>query len=137
MLAIDTVEISRILYPELEGYKLTELSEELMLPHDHPHRADSDAEVTAMLFLTLLHQLRNTPPNVLKQLRRLSSYLLSDIGLLIKQLETNHSSQDDSLVEVGSFAVKDVTNPITESTYAVGADDEQLFEEIKRNFLKH
>ncbi|ATH72639.1 ATP-dependent DNA helicase DinG [Bacillus altitudinis] len=131
VLAIDTVEISRILYPELEGYKLTELSEELMLPHDHPHRADSDAEVTAMLFLTLLHQLRNTPPNVLKQLRRLSSYLLSDIGLLIKQLETNHSSQDDSLVEVGSFAVKDVTNPITESTYAVGADDEQLFEEIK------
>ncbi|WP_353855446.1 ATP-dependent DNA helicase DinG [Bacillus sp. Bos-x628] len=131
VLAIDTVEISRILYPELEGYKLTELSEELMLPHDHPHRADSDAEVTAMLFLTLLHKLENTPASVLKQLRRLSQYLLSDIEFLIKQLETTHTTCRQSLVEVGSFAIKDAAKTSNETTHSVEADDQWLFEEAK------
>ncbi|OLP65017.1 hypothetical protein BACPU_19730 [Bacillus pumilus] len=131
VLAIDTVEISRILYPKLEGYKLTELSEELMLPHDHPHRADSDAEVTAMLFLTLLSKLKNTPSNVLKQFRRLSQFLLSDIGLLMKQFETVPSKDEASLVEVGSFAIKNMTDSSAETTYTIEADDDRLFEEVK------
>lgn len=47
---LDTVELSRIVFPGFEGYKLTELSEELQLRHDQPHRADSDAEVTGLIF---------------------------------------------------------------------------------------
>lgn len=34
-------------FPGFDGYKLTELSEELQIRHENPHRADSDAEVTA------------------------------------------------------------------------------------------
>ncbi|MFS0656557.1 ATP-dependent DNA helicase DinG [Bacillus sp. 179-C3.3 HS] len=128
---IDTVEISRILYPKLEGYKLTELSEELMLPHDHPHRADSDAEVTAMLLLTLFNKLKNTPPHVIKQLRRLSQYLLSDIGLLLKQFELDPMMEWPSVMEVGSFAIKHVTNHTTDTTDSIDVDDEQLFEKVK------
>ncbi|MCY9423635.1 exonuclease domain-containing protein, partial [Bacillus paralicheniformis] len=43
---LDTVELSRIVFPGFDGYKLTELSEELQIRHENPHRADSDAEVT-------------------------------------------------------------------------------------------
>lgn len=51
---LDTVELSRIAFPGFEGYKLTELSEELQLRHDQPHRADSDAEVTGLIFWKFL-----------------------------------------------------------------------------------
>ncbi len=47
---LDTVELSRILYPEQESYKLGDLAEQLDIAHERPHQADSDAEVTGLLF---------------------------------------------------------------------------------------
>ncbi|MGE6629560.1 ATP-dependent DNA helicase DinG [Bacillus sp. NPDC077027] len=128
---IDTVEISRILYPEFEGYKLTELSEELMLPHDHPHRADSDAEVTAMLFLKLMEKLQQAPPPVLKQLRRLSQSFISDIGLLLERMIADHQ-YEHHYVEIASFAIQDVTKSSSHSTDQIRVDFDQLFLEAKK-----
>ncbi|MED4551015.1 exonuclease domain-containing protein, partial [Bacillus licheniformis] len=72
------VELSRIVFPGFDGYKLTELSEELQIRHENPHRADSDAEVTALIFLHMMDRLKRLPIPVLKSIRRLSWHLISD-----------------------------------------------------------
>lgn len=85
---IDTVELSRILLPQAPGFKLGQLSEALSLQHDDPHRALSDASVTAKLLLYLLNKLNTLPYETLHQLQILESRLKSDLYELIdKRLE--------------------------------------------------
>jgi ATP-dependent DNA helicase DinG len=83
---IDTVELSRILIPTIESYKLNELAQTLELPHENPHQADSDAEVTAKLFLALLKRLKSLPIVTLQQLERLSTHLKSDLHHLLDEV---------------------------------------------------
>jgi ATP-dependent DNA helicase DinG len=83
---IDTVELSRILIPTVESYKLSELAQMLNLPHENPHQADSDAEVTAKLFLALLEKLHSLPIVTLQQLQRLSKHLQSDLHHLLDDI---------------------------------------------------
>jgi len=83
---IDTVELSRILFPTADGYKLSDLAAREGLYHDRPHQADSDAYVTAELLLILLDKLEEFPTVTLKQLTRLSAGLKSDIYLLLEDI---------------------------------------------------
>ncbi|MBS4215885.1 MULTISPECIES: ATP-dependent DNA helicase DinG [Neobacillus] len=83
---LDTVEMSRILYPTADGYKLTDLAEMLNLKHDRPHQADSDAEVTAEIFLLLVQRLQQLPFITLKRLLPLSGGLKSDLEQLLEEM---------------------------------------------------
>ncbi|GIN67987.1 putative ATP-dependent helicase DinG [Bacillus sonorensis] len=106
---LDTVELARIVYPCFDGYKLTELSEELKLKHDNPHRADSDAEVTAMIFLHILDRLKRLPLPVLKAIRRLSWHLISDAQELFDSLiiqKDGRSELEAGYIKIGSFVMK-------------------------------
>ncbi|WP_100407243.1 ATP-dependent DNA helicase DinG [Bacillus solitudinis] len=83
--SFDTVELARLLLPEQESYKLTHLADFLGFSHDRPHQADSDAEVTAHLFLMLLHKLSNLPLLTLQQLIPFARRLRSQLEILIEQ----------------------------------------------------
>ncbi|PLR82676.1 MULTISPECIES: ATP-dependent DNA helicase DinG [Bacillus] len=83
---VDTVELSRILFPAADSYKLSELSSRFFFSHDRPHQADSDAYVTAELLLLLLNRLESIPTRTLKQLSRLAPGLKSDIHILMDEL---------------------------------------------------
>ncbi|WP_227936224.1 ATP-dependent DNA helicase DinG [Alkalihalobacillus deserti] len=83
MSVFDTVELSRILLPQQESYKLNQLAEQLGFSHERPHQADSDAEVTATLFLTLIHKLKKLPLLTLQQLVPLSRRFKSDLEPLL------------------------------------------------------
>lgn len=83
---LDTVELARILFPTSDSYKLNDLAVQEGLQHDRPHQADSDAYVTAELFLNFLNQLEKLPLKTLLQLSRLSSGLKSDIHMLLDDL---------------------------------------------------
>ena len=50
---LDTVELAQIILPEAPIYRLQDLTQLLEIEHDNPHQADSDALVTAKLFLKL------------------------------------------------------------------------------------
>lgn len=89
--AIDTVELARILYPTLESHALEALSGTFDLVHTDAHRALSDAEATAELFIRQIERLRDLPVVTLKQLRRLSESWTSNIEPLL----------DELIVEVG------------------------------------
>ncbi|MGP4082875.1 ATP-dependent DNA helicase DinG [Pseudalkalibacillus sp. R45] len=82
---IDTVELSRILMPNLDSYKLSQLSESLALDHSQPHQADSDAEATGLLLVELLKLLDHLPLLTLQRLHPLLKGLHSDVADLVQE----------------------------------------------------
>ncbi len=55
--SVDTVSISRALYKELKKHSLDSVAKHLNLPEFNHHRAKDDAEVTAQIFIKMLHEL--------------------------------------------------------------------------------
>ncbi|RKD25750.1 ATP-dependent helicase DinG [Ammoniphilus oxalaticus] len=84
---LDTVELSRLLLPGQTGYKLSELSSDLDVEHEAPHQADSDAQATADIFLTLIEKLNALPLLVIQRLIDLTKNFSSNISLLIESIE--------------------------------------------------
>ncbi|RDI43020.1 ATP-dependent DNA helicase DinG [Falsibacillus pallidus] len=84
--SLDTVELSKVVYPTADSYKLTELSEGFSLSHDQPHRADSDAYATALLLNRLTAKLRDLPIVTLESLLNLSYHLKSDVSKVINEI---------------------------------------------------
>lgn len=83
---IDTVELSRLLFPSLNSYKLSQLSSQFEIDHDQPHRADSDAEATAHLLLNLLTKLNGLPLTTLVKLEALAPHFQSSLGSLLNEV---------------------------------------------------
>ncbi|GEN85342.1 ATP-dependent DNA helicase DinG [Oceanobacillus sojae] len=80
---LDTVELSRILFPTISSYKLSHLAEHFELHHDDPHRALSDAYVTAKLFFKLKEKLDHLPYETLYKLKNLEEKLQSDLAVIL------------------------------------------------------
>ncbi|WP_332693246.1 ATP-dependent DNA helicase DinG [Halalkalibacter lacteus] len=112
----DTVELSRILLPQQESYKLGQLAEQLGYSHDRPHQADSDAEVTATLFMTLLHKLKTLPVLTLQQLVPLSRKFKSDLKQMLEafiQEKLSYGNKDAKQYDCyRQIAIKKVTEDI-------------------------
>ncbi|PFO02440.1 ATP-dependent helicase DinG [Bacillus sp. AFS076308] len=105
---LDTVEMARILYPTADSYKLSDLAEKEKLTHDRPHQADSDALVTAELFLILLKRLSLLPTVTLRQLTQLSGGLKSDLQLFLEDMMDTFAASNilDSIEIVNDIAFK-------------------------------
>ncbi|MGM7721950.1 ATP-dependent DNA helicase DinG [Metabacillus sp. Hm71] len=86
---LDTVELARVTFPTEKSYKLTDLSEEFNMLHESPHRADSDAEVTALLLLQILEKFEALPVITLQQLSKLSRSFISDIEDILEEIIAN------------------------------------------------
>ncbi|MBC5637050.1 ATP-dependent DNA helicase DinG [Ornithinibacillus sp. BX22] len=85
---LDTVELTRILFPQAPGFKLGQLADYLKIKHDNPHRALSDAYVTAKLFLILKEKISTLPYETLQHLLKIEKSLKSDLyDILNKQME--------------------------------------------------
>lgn len=133
---LDTVEMARIIFPTADGYKLSDLAVREDLQHDRPHQADSDAQVTAELFLILVNRLSQLPVMTLNQLSQLSGGLKSDLQLLIDEiiLETDSSSQKwhEYLEICNTLALKKLQSHSSSSSRHYKDDDQfPLSEEDK------
>lgn len=82
---IDTVELSRLLLPSEEGFKLNQLASNLNVHHDRPHQADSDAEVTAEILLILLNKLTSLPLLTLQRLKPIVKKLDSALEEIVEE----------------------------------------------------
>ncbi|MGY0691748.1 ATP-dependent DNA helicase DinG [Virgibacillus sp. FSP13] len=80
---VDTVELARILYPQAPGFKLGQLADYIQIKHDDPHRALSDAFVTAKLLLKLKEKLESLPYETIDHLLKLEPMLKSDLHQLL------------------------------------------------------
>lgn len=84
--AIDTVELSKIAFPTLPSYKLSDLTNRLKIKHLDPHKADSDAYGTAILLIDTIKQLEKLPQATLNTLSSLSSSLIRDTSWIFKTI---------------------------------------------------
>ncbi|MGL4697425.1 helicase C-terminal domain-containing protein [Enterococcus larvae] len=94
---IDTVELSQIFFPTEKSFRLGDLSESFGLIHDNPHQADSDAQVTAEVFLMLEQKIRRLPLLTLKMILSLSDQLGMETGAYINRIYEEMKEHPDSL----------------------------------------
>lgn len=114
---IDTVQLAQVLFPTLSSYRLAELGSLLGIENKRPHRADSDAETTARIFIKLRNRLNSLPFPLLASLRPLASHLLYDTGTLFINAYRNrkhrHQVLSNSFVEVGGILLRRPERQVT------------------------
>lgn len=79
---IDTVELSKIVFPSSPSYRLQDITKELGISLPSAHRADDDAEATGSLLLACNEKLYTLPEATLGLLHRRSFRLKSDLSSL-------------------------------------------------------
>lgn len=84
--ALDTVELAQIAFPTYPSYKLRDLTNRLNIKHLNPHRADSDALVTAKLLLKIIKKLESLPQATLNTLTALSKGLLRNTDYIFSEI---------------------------------------------------
>jgi len=98
---MDTVELSKVLFPAASSYRLQDIAEELGIPLASAHRADDDAEATAHLFLACIKKLEKLPEDTLNLLHRRSFYLKSDLSTLFH--EALKQSRKNRPIDISNF----------------------------------
>lgn len=91
---IDTVELSKILYPTLRQYKLSAIAKRFNLSHDQPHRALSDTLVTGELFLKLIDKLSKLPYETKNHLNKLIPHFHSNLSELIYKTKQKNTTNN-------------------------------------------
>lgn len=144
---LDTVEMARIIFPTADGYKLSDLALREDLQHDRPHQADSDAQVTAELFLILVNRLFQLPVLTLNQLSQLSGGLKSDLQQLIDEiiLVIDPSSQKwHEYIEIwNTLALKKIQSHSSSTSRQIKADyqfplsEEEKMKMVSKGFTSY
>jgi ATP-dependent DNA helicase DinG len=108
---LDTVELTRIFYPQAPGFKLGILAEHLNIMHKNPHRALSDAYVTAELFLKLKRRISSLPFETVQHLLKIEKTLKSDLyELLQDQLELlAFSTEETDYISYKGLAFRNIS----------------------------
>lgn len=79
---MDTVEFTKLMFPNLYSYKLQDIATELHIPLNVAHRADDDALATAHLLLKCIEQLASLPLKTIELLHKRSFQLKSNLSIL-------------------------------------------------------
>lgn len=93
---IDTVELAKIMYPTLPSYRLQDLSESLDISLNQAHRADDDAEATALLLLKALDKIGTLPKETVSRMHERSFALKTDVSTLFYEALKRSRSQETS-----------------------------------------
>ncbi|WP_371326703.1 ATP-dependent DNA helicase DinG [Psychrobacillus sp. OK028] len=79
---MDTVEFTKLMFPNLYSYKLQDIAGELEIGLESAHRADDDALATAHLLLKCMDQLTKLPLKTIELLHKRSFHLKSNLSIL-------------------------------------------------------
>lgn len=79
---MDTVELSRLLFPTSFSYKLQDITQERGIELTNAHRADDDAYATAELFIECMKEIEKLPMQTLQHIHKRSFHLKYDISSL-------------------------------------------------------
>ncbi|WP_284640158.1 ATP-dependent DNA helicase DinG [Paenibacillus silviterrae] len=85
---LDTMDTLRMLYPGLSSLQLSMVCQAFDIVHERPHQADSDAEVTALIWLRCMERLQSLPLLTLQRLEMVFEDQVGDLGWLIHELRT-------------------------------------------------
>ncbi|WP_010284131.1 ATP-dependent DNA helicase DinG [Bacillus timonensis] len=134
-LTIDTVELSRVMLPLADSYKLGQLAETLSLPHENPHQADSDAEVTAELLLKILQKIEHLPLVTIQKLYSLANFFKSDIREILWEIiddKQNYAHKETRFDIYRGLALRKKTIPKESLTQKGNTYTEDFFSAIQQ-----
>lgn len=118
---IDTVELSKILFPTSLSYKLGDLAFDLNIKHEQAHRADADAIACAKLLKNCWEKFLTFPLTTLELLHKKSFQLKSNIShLLFEAIQSKRKSvlDDSNVLYFKNIALKKLmTNPQTKEVF--------------------
>ncbi|SEB63340.1 ATP-dependent DNA helicase DinG [Paenibacillus sp. GP183] len=83
---LDTIDALRILFPSLTSFQLGMVAGTFGLHHDRPHQADSDAEVTAELWIICMQRLVGLPLLSVQRLSQIFEPDASDLGWFMDEI---------------------------------------------------
>lgn len=113
--AIDTVQLSQILWPTAPGYRLSDLTQYLGFDHERPHQADSDALATAELLIAILQRAATLPMVTLQSLVELPLALARDTKRIFQlALEENQAEPQllpNQLQVIAGLAIRRFSKP--------------------------
>ncbi|PSL41953.1 ATP-dependent DNA helicase DinG [Planomicrobium soli] len=128
-LAMDTVELTRLMYPTAFSYKLQDITAELGIPLTSAHRADDDAIATAHLFLRAQRDMEQLPYDTLALLHKRSFQLKSDLSRLVFELmQKKRNAQPDAFDRFNGIPLKIKKKPLDDEVLetASGTWEERL-----------
>ncbi|WP_080146565.1 helicase C-terminal domain-containing protein [Marinilactibacillus piezotolerans] len=133
--AIDTVELSQVLFPSANSFALQDIAEWLGYDLDRPHNALFDAEATAFLLNQLDDKLHTLPLTTVETLTKLSDYCIAETYLFfqhaLEDMKMNPTDLDESLIIVEGIALKnpEVRSKVSEKgsvTYPEDSKEKQM-----------
>lgn len=136
-LTMDTVELSRLLYPTAISYKLQDITADLGISLGNAHRADDDAYATAELFLRAKNDLGLLPYETLALLHKRSFQLKSDLSrLLYEETAKKRGSHHNEMDQFNGVPLKLRKNPANRKRgqYQPKTDWHNRLEEVFPNF---
>lgn len=137
---IDTVELSKIVFPSLPSYRLQDISEALNISLPAAHRADDDAEATSELLQRSIEKLHTLPVETLELLHRRSFKLKSDLAGLFYAVLKNirHKRPIETYEKYRGIPYKKIqkTNQRTEAKVSYPSDVEAKVAAFKPVFPK-
>lgn len=140
--AIDTVELAQIFMPTATSFRLNDLVEKLGIAHDRPHQADSDAYVTAQLFLHLTEKMKQLPMDTLRQIVHLSASLSRQTGDYIQKIYyrrevLNESFDESKFFKVGNLVLRKQKQSNKSTTFNKEAVQYPKTKKGKEKFFNH
>ncbi|NHN28684.1 ATP-dependent DNA helicase DinG [Paenibacillus agricola] len=110
---LDTIEALRVLFPSLSSFQLSLVCQAFGIEHERPHQADSDAEVTALIWIRCLMRFQQLSLLTLQRLSMVFDEVTTDFGWFVREMITFKEMFPGEDVQTGqnyrqfSLAVKD------------------------------
>jgi ATP-dependent DNA helicase DinG len=110
---LDTIDALRVLFPSLSSFQLSMVCHTFGIEHERPHQADSDAEVTAILWIRCLERFQQLTLLTLQRLSMVFDEVTTDFGWFVremitfKEMFTGEDAQSGQNYRQFSLAVKD------------------------------
>lgn len=141
--AVDTVELTQILYPSMDSFQLEDIAGYLNYDLSDAHNALADAEATVHIFIKLFNYAKTLPLVTLEKLNELAACtthetrLFFDQALEIAKMELKPLADD--LVVVNQIAIKKPENPFNEwkndqETRQFPTTQEEKIKYLKNNY---
>lgn len=83
---LDTMDALRVMFPGLSSLQLSMVCHAFGIEHERPHQADSDAEVTARIWLRCMERFQSLPLLTLQRLELIFADSAGDFGWFVSEM---------------------------------------------------
>lgn len=135
---IDTVELTKILFPTLDSYRLSDLSRHFMLTHENVHDAAGDARATAELLLCLQEKGISLPLVTLEKLNQLSNQTQRNnhdfFAMCLEMSREQKMPLSQDIIIANGLAVKEIASMNEQTDYRAKAsfNTEKLWQSVMK-----